>query len=199
MCRAKTDITVTLPDVKRFILDGKYGLGQILEIKNIRAVFEIESMGQDEKHFWRVYCLRGPGVVYKIREEFNKALYDGCAPPKKWKRNRIGLRNGSKGKSPMMMDYPLTLIPILERAGRLFGKVEIVSRLDKGSLHRYCYADFYRRARALAAALQNADSSAATCSDSDGESLRSPGSLFRHSGGEWGLATRSISGSIRGT
>ena len=56
----------------------------------------------------------------------------------------------------MMMDYPLTLIPILERAGRLFGKVEIVSRLDKGPLHRYCYADFYRRARALAAALQNA-------------------------------------------
>ena len=36
----------------------------------------------------------------------------------------------------MMMDYPLTLIPILERAGRLFGKVEIVSRLDEDSLHR---------------------------------------------------------------
>ena len=56
----------------------------------------------------------------------------------------------------MMMDYPLTLIPILERAGRLFGKVEIVSRLDEDSLHRYCYTDFYPRARALAAALQKA-------------------------------------------
>ena len=80
VCRAKTAITVDLPDVKRLILDGKYGLGQILEIKGIRAVFEIESMGQDEKRFWRVYNLRGPGVVYKIREEFNKALYDGCGP-----------------------------------------------------------------------------------------------------------------------
>ncbi len=80
VCRATTDIVVDLPDVKRLILDGKYGLGQILEIKGIRAVFEIASMGQDAKHFWRVYKLTGPGVVYRIREEFNKALYDGCAP-----------------------------------------------------------------------------------------------------------------------
>ncbi|MFQ5817279.1 MAG: long-chain fatty acid--CoA ligase [Terriglobia bacterium] len=55
-----------------------------------------------------------------------------------------------------MMDYPLTLIPILERAGKLFGKVEIVSRLPDRSLHRYTYADFYRRARALAASLTKA-------------------------------------------
>ncbi|MER3557905.1 MAG: long-chain fatty acid--CoA ligase [Thermus sp.] len=55
-----------------------------------------------------------------------------------------------------MMDYPLTLVPILERAGRLFGKVEIVSRLPDKSLHRYTYKDFYRRARALAEALQKA-------------------------------------------
>ncbi len=53
-----------------------------------------------------------------------------------------------------MMDYPLTVVPILERAGRLFGSVEIVSRLPDRSLHRYTYADFYRRTRALAAGLQ---------------------------------------------
>jgi len=53
-----------------------------------------------------------------------------------------------------MMDYPLTLIPILERAGQLFGSVEIVSRLPDKSLHRTTYADFYRRARALAEMLQ---------------------------------------------
>ncbi len=29
----------------------------------------------------------------------------------------------------MMMDYPLTLLPILERANRLFGKKEIVTRI----------------------------------------------------------------------
>src|SRR5262245_48487090 len=55
-----------------------------------------------------------------------------------------------------MMNYPLTLTHILERAGRLFGKNEIVSRLPDKSLHRYTYGDFYRRARALAEALQKA-------------------------------------------
>jgi acyl-CoA synthetase (AMP-forming)/AMP-acid ligase II len=56
----------------------------------------------------------------------------------------------------MMMDFPLTLATLLERAGRLFGKIEIVSRRPDGSLHRYAYADFYRRARALAEALTRA-------------------------------------------
>ncbi|AEB10803.1 long-chain fatty acid--CoA ligase [Marinithermus hydrothermalis] len=55
-----------------------------------------------------------------------------------------------------MMRFPLTLTHILERAGQLFGKVEIVSRLPDKSLHRYTYQDFYRRARALAKALQQA-------------------------------------------
>ncbi|MGH9492086.1 MAG: long-chain fatty acid--CoA ligase [Terriglobales bacterium] len=55
-----------------------------------------------------------------------------------------------------MMDYPLTLLPMLERAGKLFPQVEIVSRLPDRSLHRYTYADFHRRARRLAEALQKA-------------------------------------------
>ncbi|HVO41587.1 MAG TPA: long-chain fatty acid--CoA ligase [Aggregatilineales bacterium] len=55
-----------------------------------------------------------------------------------------------------MMDYPLTLPHILERSGRLFGKMEIVSRLPDRSFYSYTYADFYRRARALAEALQKA-------------------------------------------
>jgi fatty-acyl-CoA synthase len=55
-----------------------------------------------------------------------------------------------------MMNYPLTLPHILERAGRLFPKVEIVSRMPDKSLHRYTYGDFYRRSRALAEALQQA-------------------------------------------
>lgn len=55
-----------------------------------------------------------------------------------------------------MMDYPLTLVPMLERAGKLFSKVEIVSRLPDRSLHRTTYADFYRRARALAESLSRA-------------------------------------------
>ena len=55
-----------------------------------------------------------------------------------------------------MMDYPLTLVPMLERAGKLFSQVEIVSRLPDRSLHRTTYADFYRRARALAESLSRA-------------------------------------------
>ena len=55
-----------------------------------------------------------------------------------------------------MMDFPLTLTHILDHAGALFGKAEIVSRLPDKSLHRYTYADFHRRARALAEALQKA-------------------------------------------
>nr|WP_217635305.1 long-chain fatty acid--CoA ligase [Paenibacillus sp. yr247] len=55
-----------------------------------------------------------------------------------------------------MMDYPLTLNHILERAGKLFGTVEIVSRLPDKSLHRCTYADVYDRSRRLAEALQKA-------------------------------------------
>jgi fatty-acyl-CoA synthase len=55
-----------------------------------------------------------------------------------------------------MMDYPLTLPHMLERAGKLFPQVEIVSRRPDRSLHRYTYADFYTRARRLAAALLKA-------------------------------------------
>jgi fatty-acyl-CoA synthase len=55
-----------------------------------------------------------------------------------------------------MMDYPLTLVRFLERAGRYFPDTEIVSRMPDKSLHRESYGDFYRRARALAAALTRA-------------------------------------------
>jgi fatty-acyl-CoA synthase len=52
-----------------------------------------------------------------------------------------------------MMHYPLTLPAMLERAGKLFGRVEIVSRRPDRSIVRTNYGDFYRRARRLASAL----------------------------------------------
>ena len=55
-----------------------------------------------------------------------------------------------------MMSVPLNLSHFLERAGKLFGAQEIVSRMPDKSLHRYTYADFYRRARLLAEALTKA-------------------------------------------
>jgi len=52
-----------------------------------------------------------------------------------------------------MMNYPLTLDHILDRAGRLYADTEIVSRLPNKQLHRYTYADFHRRSKALAKGL----------------------------------------------
>jgi fatty-acyl-CoA synthase len=55
-----------------------------------------------------------------------------------------------------MMDFPLTLPTILERARQIFSRVEIVSRKPDKTLERYTYGDFYRRARALSEALRSA-------------------------------------------
>src|SRR5271154_1418343 len=52
-----------------------------------------------------------------------------------------------------MMDFPLTLPAILERSGKLFHRVEIVSRRPDRSIVRTTYGDFYGRARRLASAL----------------------------------------------
>jgi fatty-acyl-CoA synthase len=52
-----------------------------------------------------------------------------------------------------MMDTPLTIQLILERARRIFPRKEIVSR-TAGGFHRYTYGDLYRRAVRLANVLQ---------------------------------------------
>ncbi|MBM4362794.1 MAG: long-chain fatty acid--CoA ligase [Deltaproteobacteria bacterium] len=54
----------------------------------------------------------------------------------------------------LMMDAPLTLTHFLHRAERLFPTREVVSRRPDGSLHRYTYADFHRRAARLANLLE---------------------------------------------
>jgi fatty-acyl-CoA synthase len=52
-----------------------------------------------------------------------------------------------------MMNYPLTLPHLLDRAAQLFGRVEIVSQTPQKSTLRHTYADVRRRAWALAEAL----------------------------------------------
>src|SRR5215471_11271546 len=54
----------------------------------------------------------------------------------------------------LMMDYPLTVNTIFRRAEKLAPTREIVTRLPDKSIHRYCYGDFARRTRSLAAALK---------------------------------------------
>jgi fatty-acyl-CoA synthase len=56
--------------------------------------------------------------------------------------------------SSTMMDFPLTLSHVLDRAARLFGSSQIVSRLPDKTLHRYTYRDFHGRALGLGGALQ---------------------------------------------
>ena len=53
-----------------------------------------------------------------------------------------------------MMQFPLTLTSLFERAGKLFPTIETISRRPDNSIHRCTYSDIYRRARALADVLQ---------------------------------------------
>jgi fatty-acyl-CoA synthase len=53
-----------------------------------------------------------------------------------------------------MMDIPLSLNHLLERAGTYFGGNVIASRLPDKSLRTHTYAQYHRRTRALASALQ---------------------------------------------
>ncbi len=54
----------------------------------------------------------------------------------------------------LMMSYPLTMTPLLERAARLFGGKEIASRMEDGHTHRYSYGEFYGRVHRLAHVLE---------------------------------------------
>jgi fatty-acyl-CoA synthase len=54
----------------------------------------------------------------------------------------------------LMMDFQLTLPPVLRRAETYFGDKEIVTRLPDRSFHRYTYRDLARRSKQLAVALQ---------------------------------------------
>ena len=54
----------------------------------------------------------------------------------------------------LMMDFPLTLTHILERAETFFGNGEIVTRLPDKSFHRTNYRETMRRSKQLAVALQ---------------------------------------------
>ena len=49
-----------------------------------------------------------------------------------------------------MMDYPLTIDRILEYAHIMFPRKRISTKMPDGSMHRYTYADMYRRVKKLA-------------------------------------------------
>jgi len=53
----------------------------------------------------------------------------------------------------LMMDYPLTIQTILDRAERMYGHKHVTSQLTDKSIHRYTYAEMGRRVRQLVAVL----------------------------------------------
>jgi len=54
----------------------------------------------------------------------------------------------------LMMDEPLIITGMIEHAALYHGRTEIVSRSVEGPIHRYTYADAYRRIKQLGNALQ---------------------------------------------
>jgi fatty-acyl-CoA synthase len=56
----------------------------------------------------------------------------------------------------LMMDFQLTLPPVLRRAETFFGDKEVVTRLPDKSFHRYTNRDMARRSKQLAVALRKA-------------------------------------------
>jgi fatty-acyl-CoA synthase len=73
----------------------------------------------------------------------------------------------------LIMDYPLTLTHILERARRLFPRKQIATKTAAG-MHRYTYAEMYERAGRLANALNRLDIG------SDGRVATFAWNTFRH-------------------
>jgi hypothetical protein len=69
---------------------------------------------------------------------------------------------GGENLQGTMMRYGLTLTSFLERAGKLFPGLEVISRLPDNSVRRSSYSDLYRRARALGARLQQLGSEQVT-------------------------------------
>lgn len=75
VCRAHTRVDVEDEEIRRLIRERRIGLGQIIQKLGRPTTFELEEAEQAEESFWRVYTLRGPGFVYRIREEFPSGLY----------------------------------------------------------------------------------------------------------------------------
>src|SRR5579885_661165 len=53
-----------------------------------------------------------------------------------------------------MMGFPLTLPTMLERAGKIFPRVEVVSRKPDRTIRLTTYGELYKKARRLASALK---------------------------------------------
>jgi chorismate-pyruvate lyase len=80
VCRAVTDAQVTDPKMRRLILEGKAGLGQIMAMVGATPSFALDEAGQDDDAFWRRYRLGGGGFSLRIYEVFPKPRFERVEP-----------------------------------------------------------------------------------------------------------------------
>jgi chorismate-pyruvate lyase len=72
---AVTEAQVIDPDIRRLLLEGEMGLGQISTLLGTPVSFALVQTGRQPRAFWRVYRLWGEGFSYRIREVFPESLY----------------------------------------------------------------------------------------------------------------------------
>ena len=99
----------------------------------------------------------------------------------------------------LMMEYQLSLPPLLRRAETFFGDQEVVTRLPDKSFHRYTYRDMARRAKQLAVALQKLGLERATASRRSAGTTTSTSRPTSASRAAVSCSTRSTSACIRTT
>ena len=75
MCHARSFLTIVRDDVREKVIMQQIGIGQILEVLDVRARFTLDEVGRDSGFFWRKYQLEGEGVTYVITECFPQYWY----------------------------------------------------------------------------------------------------------------------------
>jgi len=75
VCSAESILEIKNPAIQAKIHSKVYGIGQILELSQIRPEFELGSAWKTETHFHREYTLTAPGVMYNILEHFPIDMY----------------------------------------------------------------------------------------------------------------------------
>jgi chorismate-pyruvate lyase len=76
VCHAITEARIAHPEIRRLLLEGELGIGQISAALGLVASFALDDAGHGEGIFWRAYRLWGDGFSYRIRETFPAQLYE---------------------------------------------------------------------------------------------------------------------------
>lgn len=76
VCRASAALEVDRPNVRELIEACVHGLGQLLTLLDVPAIFELVDVG-DDGLLWRTYRLWGEGFSFAITEQFVTEAFPG--------------------------------------------------------------------------------------------------------------------------